>query len=107
MIPSWFDRVPNYFEIQGWKLNFQGQKSTWLLFYIMITAHNMCIYSSYDKYNHKKNEIPCFKYLNQAFLCSFLQFYKFYPINFHFGGIFTQTEKWKYDSTQLIKFWWG
>ena len=49
---------------------------------------------------------PGFKYLNQAFLCSFFQFYKFYPINFHFVGIFTQTEKWKYHFTQLIEFWW-
>ena len=52
------------------------------------------------------DEIPSFKYLNQAFLRSFLQFYKFYPINIILGGIFTQTKKWKYDFTQLIKFWW-
>ena len=39
------------------------------------------------------NEIPCFKYLNQAFLCSFLQFYKFYPINFHFGGYLYSNQK--------------
>ena len=31
------------------------------------------------------NEIPYFKYLNQAFLCSVFLFYKFYLINFHFG----------------------
>ena len=57
------------------------------------------------------NEIPCFKYLNQAFLCVcaffFCLFYKFYPIYFHFEGIFTQTEKRKYDFTHLVKFWWG
>ena len=28
------------FPIQGWKLKFQGQESTWLLFYILITVHN-------------------------------------------------------------------
>ena len=40
------------------------------------------------------NEIPCFKYLNQAFYALiFFLFYKFYPINFHLVGIFTQTEK--------------
>ena len=61
------------------QIKFQGQKSTLLLFYIMISAHNMGFYSSDDKYmyNHKLigfNEITCFKYLNKAsfFLCSFL-----------------------------------
>ena len=54
------------------------------------------------------NEIPCFKYLNQAFLCYFFLFYKFYPMDFHFlWGIFTQTNKWKYDFTQLIRGWSG
>ena len=41
------------------------------------------------------NEIPCFKYLNQPFLCSFLQFYKFYPISFHFVGYFYSNHKMK------------
>ena len=41
------------------------------------------------------NEIPCFKYLNQSFLCSFLQFYKLYPINFHFGGYLYSNRKMK------------
>ena len=57
LIPNWFDRVPNSFQIQGWKLKFQGQKGTWFLFYIMISAHNMHLYSSYDKYNHKINTV--------------------------------------------------
>ena len=49
LIPNWFDRVPNYFQIQGWKLKLEGQKSTWILFYIMITVHNRVFYSSYDR----------------------------------------------------------
>ena len=41
------------------------------------------------------NEISCFKYLNQAFLCSFFLFYKFYPINFHFAGYLYSNQKMK------------
>ena len=71
LIPNWFDKVPNYYQIQGWKLKFQGQKSTWLQLYIMITANDRCFYSSYEKYYITKlkgyKEIPCFKYLNQVF----------------------------------------
>ena len=35
------------------------------------------------------------KYLNQAFLCSFPQFCKFYLINFHLGGNFYSNLKLK------------
>ena len=80
LIPNWFDRVPNYFQIQGWKLKFQGQKNTWLPCYIMITVHNRCFYSPYDKY---------------------------YQYIFILVGIFIQIQKWKYDFIQWIKFWWG
>ena len=31
----------------------------------------------------------------------------FTQLIFILRGIFTQTEKWKYDFVQLIKFWWG
>ena len=40
------------------------------------------------------NEIPCFKYLNQAFCCAFFFFfYKFYPIKFHFVGYLYSNQK--------------
>ena len=49
------------------------------------------------------NEIPCFKYLNQAFLRLFLSvfffffffFYKFCPIDFHFGEYLYANKKMK------------
>ena len=43
--------------------------------------------------------------LNRAFLCSFLQFCKFYPINFHFGGYFYSNRKmkiWFYPTDAIL-----
>ena len=34
----------------SWVKKFQGQKSMWMLFNIMITVHYRWFYSSYDKY---------------------------------------------------------
>ena len=61
----------------------------------MINALNMCFYSSYDRYN-KINRVKgntMFKYLNQAFVCSFFSFISFIQLIFILEGIFTQTEK--------------
>ena len=101
-------QYPIISKFEGENLSFKARKAydcyfiSWLLLIVCVfILHLTNINIKLIGYN----EIPCFKYLNQAFLCSFLQFYKFYPIDFHFGGYFYSNQKmkmWFYPTDEIL-----